>query len=249
MSKEKSTKGTSKTEKTRKYYYSKASVIRSAVCAILSFALFVGFFVCFMIYGGNRRDPAAVYRLTSDKEKQVLSMIDGVAADGNGRVYVFYGRTLEINAYDENGNFKESYALPERENGTMDGGIVCENGKLYAFNNAGEVFVYENGKYFTMLDVNAQKERREEIFAKYEAEKDFVTTSSEKTYQNNYVAVVDGEGKVVFSNFVVGVLFSPVSMIMAIIMTVLTYVFVRRYNIKVRNQKLKTFFKKNIIVK
>ena len=46
---EKPAKKTSKTPKTRKYYYSKASILRSAIIAVLCFLIFVGFFVCFMI--------------------------------------------------------------------------------------------------------------------------------------------------------------------------------------------------------
>ena len=99
------TRKTSKTPKTLKYYYSKASILRSAIVSILCLAVFVAFFVCFMIYGGNDRNPLATYKTVFNKEREVLSMIDGIAADGEGRVYVFYSRTFEINVYDESGKY------------------------------------------------------------------------------------------------------------------------------------------------
>ena len=63
-----------------------------------------------------------------------------------------------------------------------------------------------------------------------------------KTFRNNFVSVTDGEGNVIYSNVLVGLLFSPLSMVMAIIMTFATYKAIRRYNKKVRNEKIKTIF-------
>jgi hypothetical protein len=246
---------TSKTPKTRKYYYSKASILRSAIVSILCLAVFVAFFVCFMIYGGNDRNPLATYKTVFDKEREVLSMIDGIAADDEGRVYVFYSRTFEINVYDESGKYLESYQIPcgdgESES-ICDGGIACMDGKLYAFNEYGKVFVYENGKAVSSFEKFENEEKRDKftsISKKYDEEKNKVITASGKTFINNYFSVTDGDGNVIVDVFPVGIIFSPFSMIMAIIMTILTYLSVRRYNKKVRNEKIKTFFKKNVAVK
>ncbi len=246
-------KNTSKTPKTYKYYYSKASIIRSALLAILCFALFVGFFACFMIYGGKDRNPSAAYKIIQKTEKNVLSQIDGVAADGKGRVYVFYSRTFDINVYDEKGNFIERYQIPSGETETIapsyDGGIACMDGKLYAFNDVGEVFVFEDGKGVKRFTRATDKETAEKVYKEYDSKKDKVMTADGKIFKNNFVAVSDGEGNVIVDKFWIGLLFSPFSMIMAIIMTVLTYLCIRRYNKKVRNQKIKTIFQKNIIIK
>ena len=246
-------KNTSKTPKTYKYYYSKASVIRSALSAILCFVLFVVFFVCFMIYGGDDRNPSAAYKIIQKTEKNVLSQIDGVAADGKGRVYVFYSRTFDINVYDEEGNFKESYQIPSGASETIaptsDGGIACLDGKLYAFNDIGEIFVFEDGEGIKKFTESEDKETAQKVYKEYDSSKGKVMTSDGKIFKNNFVAVSDGEGNVIVGKFWIGLLFSPFSMIMAIIMTVLTYLCIRRYNKKVRNQKIKTIFTKNIIVK
>ncbi len=239
-----------KVKKSYKYYYTKASVIRSVVECFICLSLFFAFFVCFMIYGGDDRDPNASFRQVYDEEKRVYSMIDGVAADGEGRVYAFYSRTFEINAYDENGVFLESYQIPSNgEVSTYDGGIVCREGKLYAFNDGGDVFVYDDGKYVSRLDVEKQWEECKSIYDEYEKSKNAVETDDGKVFLNNYLSIMDGEGNIIVGKFFVGLLFSPFSMLMSIIMTTLTFLSVRRYNRKVRNQKIKTIFKNSITVK
>ena len=250
--KTKKNKKTSKTPKNLKYYYSKASILRSAIISILCFAMFVAFFVCFMFYGGVDRNPHTIYKAVFKEERAVSSMINGIAADGEGRVYVFYEKTFEINVYDESGKYLESYQLPnggEDVVGVYDGGICCMDGKFYGFNDVGTVFVFEKGKAISSFESYEDEDKFEEINKKYKEEKNKVVTKDGKTFVNNYIAVMDEEGNVIVNKFPEGLFFSPFSMVMAIIMTVLTYLSVRRYNKKVRNQKIKTLFKKNVHVK
>ncbi len=248
----KNNKKTSKTPKTHKYYYTKASVIRSMILSLLCFSLFVAFFACFMIYGGNDRSTTALYKAVSSEEKKVCSMIDGIAADGKGRVYVFYSRTFEINAYGEDGKFLESYQIPCSDteiSNLYDGGIACVDGELHAFNDVGKVFVFEDGKGKTSYDKNNNQDKFNQIYELYIANKDKVTTENGKTFVNNFFSVSDGEGNIIVNKFLYGIVFSPISMVMAIIMTVLTYLSIRRYNKKVRNQKINTIFKNSVTVK
>ncbi len=244
-------KKTSKTAKTKKYFYTRASKTRSIICALVCLALFIGFFVCFMIYGGNNRSAYAKYKEVCAEEKNAYSMIDGIAADGNGKVYVFFSRTFEINAYSEDGEFLESYHIPLGDAGDFyDGGVVCDGNVMYAFNNSGDIFQYENGKYVTYFNKQSESEEKcNRIYELYEKNRDKVTTENGKTFVNRYIAVTDGNGNTIVGHILVGVLFSPISMIMAIIMTVATYLFVRRYNKKVRNQYVKTFFKESVFVR
>ena len=244
-------KKTSKTEKTKKYFYTRASKTRSIICALVCLGLFVGFFVCFMIYGGSGRTAYARYKEVHADEKIAYSPIDGIAADGKGRVYVFFSRSFEINAYSEDGKFLESYHIPLGDAGDFyDGGVVCDGGVMYAFNNSGDIFQYEDGKYINWFNKEHESEEKcNRIYELYEQNKDDVTTETGKTFKNQYIAVTDGNGNTIVSHILVGVVFSPISMIMAIIMTVATYLFVRRYNKKVRNQYVKTFFKESVIVK
>jgi outer membrane protein assembly factor BamB len=245
----KNKKGTSKTPKTVKYYYSKASIIRAVVLSLVSLALFFTFFACFMIYGGEDRSTLHYYKAVYPDEKKVLSMIDGVAADGKGRVYVFYEKTFDINVYDESGNFKESYRIPCGESaGEYNGGIVCSDGKLYAFNDVGDVFVFEDGKGKETFSKTKNEDKFNEIYELYKKGKD-KAHAGDKTFVNNYLSVTDGKGNVIVSRPIVGFFFSPLSMVLAVVMTVLTVFLVRRYNRKVRNQKIRTIFKKNIIIK
>ncbi len=252
--KKKVEKKTSKTPKTRKYYYTKASILRSAIIAILCFAVFVCFFVCFMIYGGQDRNAFALYSFPLKTEKSVLSMVNEIDADGNGRIYVFYEKTLEVNAYDENGKFLESYQVSgkteDSEIEICKSGIVCENGYLYIINELGEVFAYKDGKSVGWIKRSENADECDRIIKLCkEKNKSSKVEVNGKTYRNNYVSVTDGDGNVIFGNFFVGFFFSPFSMVMAIIMTFATYKAVRRYNKKVRNEKIKTIFKKSVTVK
>ncbi len=251
---EKPAKKTSKTPKTRKYYYTKASILRSAIIAVLCFLIFVGFFVCFMIYGGTDRNIFALYKFPTKTEKKVLSMVNEIDADGNGRIYTFYEKTLEVNAYDEKGNFLESYQVSgkstDEEIEICESGIVCENGYFYIINELGDVFMYKDGKSVRWISRSENLEECERIIKLHEEKEKFGEISvNGKTYRNNFVSVTDGEGNVIYKNFFVGLFFSPFSMVMAIIMTLVTYQAVRRYNKKVRNEKIKTIFSKKVIVK
>lgn len=247
----KENKKTSKPEKQKKYFYSRASIIRSVVCALVSLAIFIGFFVCFMIYGGTDRISGLSFKEPSTEERNGYSPIDGIAADGKGRLYVFFSRTFEINVYTEEGKFIESFQLPCDDKGELyEGGVVCDNGIMYAFNNSGDIFQYEDGKYITRFNKSYESaEKCDRIYDLYEKNKDKVTTESGKTFENRYIAVTDENGNTIVSHILVGIIFSPISLVMAIIMTVVTYLCVRRYNKKVRNEYVKTFFKKNVIVK
>lgn len=247
----KKNKKSSKTPKTHKYYYTKASIIRSVVISLACVVLFFAFFFCFMIYGGNDRSSLVFYKAVSSEEKTVLSSIDGIAADGKGRVYLFYSKTFEINAYSESGEFMESYQIPcndSEEYGEYDGGIACIDGKMYAFNDVGSVFVFENGKGESSFAKKQNEDKFNQINELYLKGKDKAVTEDGKAFVNNYFFVSDGEGKIIINKFFEGFFFSPVSMVFAIIMTVLTYLSVKRYNKKVRNQKVKTIFKKSVII-
>ncbi len=247
----KNKKGVSKTPKTVKYYYSKASVIRSVITSLVCLALFFLFFVCFMIYGGKDRNSFLYYKAVYPEEKKVLSMIDCIAADGQGRFYVFYERTFDINVYDETGKFMESYKIPCGD-GTIqsiyDGGIACDEGKLYAFNDVGNVYVFQNGKGVDTFHKNKDEDKFNHIYKLYKSNKD-KAKSGDKTFSNHYFSVTDEKGNVIVNKHIVGILFSPMSMVMAVIMTVLTVFSVKRYNRKVRNQKIKSIFKNNVIIK
>ena len=121
---------------------------------------------------------------------------------------------------------------------------------MYAFNNSGDIYQYENGKYVTYFNKQSESEEKcNRIYELYEKNRDKVTTENGKTFVNRYIAVTDGNGNTIVGHILVGVLFSPISMIMAIIMTVATYLFVRRYNKKVRNQYVKTLFKESVVVR
>ena len=247
-------KNTSKTPKNCKYYYTKASVLRSAFVSVMCAFLFVVFFVCFMVYGGTDRNSSAVYKNIDATEKRPLSMISEIEADGQGRIYTFFRRTFEVNAYDEEGNFKESYQIPcaTGENIVVlcDGGIVCDGGYLYVFNEAMDVFAFKDGKAFASYNMKSDSKKCNEILKLYKEKNSLQSvTVKEKTYTNNFVAVVDPNGKIITERFFVGMIFSPFSMIMAILMTVITYLAIRRYNKKVRNEKIKTVFKKSVTVK
>lgn len=244
-------KGTSKTPKNKKYYYSKGSIIRTMVLCLLCVALFMGFFVCFMIYGGNDRNSVAAYRVVRTEEKNVLSMIDGISADGKGRLYVFYSRTFDINVYDESGKFLENYQIPCSDGEVKEiynGGIACLDGKLYAFNDIGEVFVYEDGKAVSSFSKGSDEDKFKEIYESYEKGKDEVVFDGKVKFRNNYVSV-SADGKAIVKKGIIGLLFSPFSMVMAIVMTILSVFMVKRYNRKVRNQKIRTLFKSSVIIK
>ena len=127
---------------------------------------------------------------------------------------------------------------------------VCENGYFYIINELGEVFMYKNGKSVRWIKRSENIEECERIIKLHEEKNKLGKISvNGKTYRNNFVSVTDGEGNVIYKNFFVGLFFSPFSMIMAIIMTLVTYQAVRRYNKKVRNEKIKTIFSKKVIVK
>ena len=235
--KDKKEKKTSKTPKTHKYYYTKASIIRSVISSLVCVAIFFAFFFCFMIYGGNDRSAFVFYKGVSPEERNVLSMMDGIASDGHGRVYVFYSRTFVINAYSENGEFMESYQIPcnsAESEGEYDGGIACIDGKMYAFNDVGTVYVFEDGKGISTFTKEQNEDKFNQIYELYLSGKDKVTLEDGKTFVNNYFFVSNGEGDIIVNKFFTGFFFSPVSMVFAIIMAVLTYLSVRRYNKKVR---------------
>lgn len=245
-------KKSTKSQNPRKYYYTKASIIRSVVVSLLCFSIFLVFFVCFMIYGGNDRNATYFYKgVYKNEEREVLSMIDAIAVDGKGRLFTFFSRTLQINVYDEEGKVLECYQIPcfsYETTGDYDGGIACMDGKLYAFNDVGEVFVFEDGKGVESFTKESNKDKFNQIYKLYKSGKNKAVSESGKTFHNYFFAVMDDDGNVIVDNFLRGVFFSPFSMVMSIVMTVLTYLSVRRYNKKVRNEKIKTLFKKSVKV-
>ena len=147
----------------------------------------------------------------------------------------------------------ESYQIPSFDPNTeseiYEGGIVCENGSLYAFNEAGDVYVFSDGKGEKAFDKAKNKSECERIIKLHGEKNGNSVTVGDKTFINNFAFVADGDGNVLVSRLFIGLLFSPVSMVMAILMTVLTYFAIRRYNKKVRNQKIKTLFKGSVTVK